>query len=220
MITDICAFLPSWLLRFVNNGHLTPFSLVLTKFYLVDDLVKTVSPFFFFVFDIIKNKRKKKFSVVEGKLNQKKWETYCHFPICVLIPSISLRCQTPLSPPLPLQWHHHCYHCPQHSYHHYHHTIFDAGKAQGQGQSAGLVGPGHFLFSPQPTQPSHFAIGGHHVHHITFFNTVVTTPASKIYFFLKKSIRLDQVDKGNGIHIFFFMKKLNIISLSYKSFKS
>lgn len=30
-------------------------------------------------------KENKRFSVVEGKLNQKKWETYCHFPICVLI---------------------------------------------------------------------------------------------------------------------------------------
>lgn len=50
-------------------------------------------PFFFGIWYNEEWKEKKKFSVVEGKQNQKKWETYCHFPICVLIPSISLRCQ-------------------------------------------------------------------------------------------------------------------------------
>ena len=83
-------------------------------------------------------------------------------------------------------------------------------KWWGQGIHLSLLNPPNPLTLPL----------GHHVHHIIFFNTVITTPASKIYFFLKKSIRLDQVDKGNGIHIFFFMKKLNIILLSYKSLKS
>lgn len=175
-------------------------------------------PFFFGIWYNEEWKKKKEFSVVEGKLNQKKWETYCHFPICVLIPSISLRCQTPLSPPLPLQWHHHCYHCPQHSHHHYHHTIFDAGMAQGQGQSGG-VRAFTFLSSTHPTLSlCHWVI----MFITSSFSTLLSPPLhQRLFFFFFEKIYLIRLSgDGEWNPYIFFMKKLNIILLSYKSLKS